>query len=136
MIFTILEWPNDTESVNDLYQLTGTHTCRHTSLSLPLVQNSIVFFVAFCVFVAAASACTHVLTIAIITTVLASVPSRVLSSLLGHHSPTRAGFEKLAGGRDEESHLTRKQKPDNVRLLFYFYYYLSLHSRTRTTVDK
>ena len=37
---TSLDWFTDTELVSDLYQFTGTHTCRHFSLSLPLAQNS------------------------------------------------------------------------------------------------
>ena len=66
-------------------------------------------------YVAAASACTNAFTIAIITIVLASVPTSVLPSLRGEKRPARAGDVQLAGG-SRESHLTSKQTDRSRRL--------------------
>ena len=102
---TSLDWSTD----NDLYQLTGTQTCRHTSLSLPLAQDTD-FFAAYC---RSFCVCMHnVATIMMAT--LVQVPSSVLPALPGNRVPAQAGAEKLAGGSGE-SHLTRKQTK-NVRL--------------------
>ena len=115
---TSLDWFTDTAFVNDLYQFTGTHTCRHTSLSLPLAQNSTASLASHYGFhFAAASACTNEFTIAMMTIILVQVPPRVLPSLRGPVCPARAGAEKLAGGSGE-SHLTSKQTRNNVHLQF------------------
>ena len=54
-------------------------------------------------------------TIVIITIILAPV-ARVSPSLPGKCVPAQAGVEKLAGGSNEESHLTRNPNKERVRL--------------------
>ena len=104
-----LDWFTDTEFVNDLYQFTGTDTCRHTSLSLPLAQDTdflATYCRSFCI-------CMHNFATIMMAT-LVQVPPSVLPALPGNRVPAQAGAEKLAGGSGE-SHLTRKQTK-NVRL--------------------
>ena len=102
----ITAWYTDTAIV--LYQLTGTQTCQHTSLSRPLAQFTASLSLATDYgFYFAACIMHDAFTIAIIIAALASVP-RVYPALPGNRVPAQAGAEKLAGGSGE-SHLTRKQ---------------------------
>ena len=127
--FTTLDWFTDTEFVNDLDQVTGTRTCRHTFLSLPLAQNSTASLATHYGFhFAAAPACTNDFTIAMVTIILVQVPPRVFPSLRGPVFPARAGAEKLAGGSGE-SHLTSKQTSGS-RHLPVLLLLLPLHTHT------
>ena len=88
-----LDWFTDTEFVNDLYQFTGTDTCRHTSLSLPLAQDTD-FFATYC---RSFCICMHNFATIMMAT-LVQVPPSVLPALPGNRVPAQAGEEKLAGG--------------------------------------
>ena len=98
-LLLILQWLTslDWSTVTELYQFTGTDTCRHTALSLPLAQNSTASLATNYGFhFAAASACTNEITIAMMTVILAQVPLRVFPCLHRPVCPARTGAEKLA----------------------------------------
>ena len=85
----ITAWYSDTAIV--VYQLTGTPTCRHTSLSLPLAQFtaaslSLATYYRFN-FAAASTNAAIMAIMTIVTTTLAQVPSRVLGGLRGDRVP-------------------------------------------------
>ena len=113
---TAKDWSYDTATVNDLYQFTGTHTCRHTSLSLTHLAQFTASLATDCGFYFAACIMHNASTIAIIMAMLESAP-RVLPALHGNHVPSHAGIHELAGG-SRESHLTRKPNREKVRLQF------------------
>ena len=114
-----LDWSIDTEFVNDLYQFTGTHTCRHTSLSLTrLAQFTASFFLATCYRFNVAAACINAtIIIMIVVAILEQVPTSVLRDLRGKRVPAHAGAQQLAGGSGE-SHPTSKQTEKNACLPF------------------
>ena len=121
-LFTILQWLTakdwsyDTATVNDLYQFTGTHTCRHTLSLTHLAQFTASFFLTTYYRFNFAAACTNATITTIMVATLASVPSRVYPPLRGTRCPAHAGGSELAGGSDGESHLTRKQTDRTRRL--------------------
>ena len=111
------------------YQFTGTDTCRHTSLSLPLAENSTASLATHYGFHCAACIMHNAFTIAMITIILVQLPPRVLPSLRGPVCPARAGAEKPAGGSGE-SHLTSKQTSRSRHLLPVLLLLLPLHTHT------
>ena len=116
---TAKDWSCDTATVNDLYQFTGTHTCRHTSLSLThLAQFTASFFLATCYRFNVAAACINAtIIIMIVVAILEQVPTSVLRGLRGKRVPAHAGAQQLAGGSGE-SHPTSKQTEKNACLPF------------------
>ena len=104
-LLLILQWltPLDWSTDNGLYQFTGTQTCRHTSLSLPLAQNSTA---SLAIHYGLNFACSMHKALAM--TIVLEFPPRVLPALPGNRVPAQAGAEILAAGSGE-SHLTRKQ---------------------------
>ena len=96
----VTAWYIDTAIV--FYQFIGTQTCRHTSLSLPLAQDTD-FLATQCRFNFACSMHNE-----LAVTIILEFPTSVLPALHGNRVPAQAGAEKLARGSGE-SHLTRKQ---------------------------
>ena len=90
-----LDWSYDTATVNDLYQFTGTHTCRHTSFSLTHLAQFAAFLsltTHYGIHFVTAAACTNAFTMAIITITLVQVPTSVLPSLPGKNVPPAQGM--------------------------------------------
>ena len=117
----ITAWYTDTAIV--FYQFTGTQTCRHTSLSLPLAQDTD-FLATHCRFNFACSMHNE-----LAVTIILEFPTSVLPALPGNRVPAQAGAEMLAGGSGE-SHLTRKQNRGEDVHLPVLLLLLPLHTHT------